>query len=173
MTQLKMEKREGKWSPFKALGSADQFIKELMVPSIGKELAEDQNLDFPNLMNADNKQLEQFLTMYGGIKMYLETQLADIEATKNALEAAFNESYSTAIYRLAEEREEEGKKKFTQNEIRGAVLDKYESLKELRRDIIEQEVIHRRVSGLREAYAQGFSTVSRIVSLRTFGGNNA
>ena len=53
------------------------------------------------------------------------------------------------------------------------MLDKYESLKELRRDIIEQEVIHRRVSGLREAYAQGFSTVSRIVSLRTFGGNNA
>ena len=34
MTQLKMEKREGKWSPFKALGSADQFIKDLMVPSM-------------------------------------------------------------------------------------------------------------------------------------------
>jgi len=173
MSQLKLERRETRWSPTKALHNADQFIKDLMVPSIGKELAEDQNLDFPNLMNADNKQLEQFLTMYGGIKMYLETQLADIEATKNALEAAFNESYSTAIYRLAEEREEEGKKKFTQNEIRGAVLSKYESLKELRRDIIEQEVIHRRISGLREAYAQGFSTVSRIVSLRTFGGSNA
>ena len=173
MSQLKLERRETRWSPTKALHNADQFIKDLMVPSIGKELAEDQNLDFPNLMNADNKQLEQFLTMYGGIKMYLETQLADIEATKNALEAAFNESYSTAIYRLAEEREEEGKKKFTQNEIRGAVLSKYESLKELRRDIIEQEVIHRRISGLREALALGFSTVSRIVSLRTFGGSNA
>ena len=173
MTQLKMEKREGKWSPFKAISQADKFIEDLMVPSIGKELASDQNLDFPNLMNADNKKLEQFLTMYGGIKMYLETQLADIEATKNALDAAFNESYSTAIYRIVEEREEEGKKKFTRDELRGAVLDKYESLKELRRDIIEQEVIHRRISGLREAYAQGFSTVSRIVSLRTFGGSNA
>ncbi len=173
MTQLKMEKREGKWSPFKAISQADKFIEDLMVPSIGKELASDQNLDFPNLMNADNKKLEQFLTMYGGIKMYLETQLADIEATKNALDAAFNESYSTAIYRIVEEREEEGKKKFTRDELRGAVLDKYESLKELRRDIIEQEVIHRKVSGLKEAYAQGFQTVSRVVSLRTFGGNNA
>ena len=173
MTQLKLEKRDSKWSPFKAIGQADKFIADLMVPSIGKELAADQNLDFPNLMNADNKKLEQFLTMYGGIKMYLETQLADIEATKNALEAAFNESYATAIYRFVEEREEEGKKKFTQNELRGAVLDKYESLKELRRDIIEQEAIHRKVSGLKEAYGQGFQTVSRVVSLRTFGGNNA
>tara|TARA_Y100000310_G_scaffold310084_1_gene354929 strand:- start:24 stop:545 length:522 start_codon:yes stop_codon:yes gene_type:complete len=173
MTQLKMEKREGKWSPFKAVSQADKFIENLMVPSIGKELAVDQNLDFPNLMNADNKKLEQFLTMYGGIKMYLETQLADIEATKNALDAAFNESYSTAIYRLAEEREEEGKKKFTRDELRGAVLDKYEALRELRRDVIEQEIVHRKITGLKEAYAQGFSTVSRIVSLRTFGGSNA
>ena len=82
MTQLKMEKREGRWSPVKAITQADKFIEDLLVPSIGKELAVDQNLDFPNLMNADNKKLEQFLTMYGGIKMYLETQLADIEATK-------------------------------------------------------------------------------------------
>ena len=168
-----MEKREGRGSPVKAIAQADNFIENLMVPSIGKELAVDQNLDFPNLMNADNKKLEQFLTMYGGIKMYLETQLADIEATKNALDAAFNESYSTAIYRLVVEREEEGKKKFTRDELRGAILDKYESLKELRRDIIEQEAIHRKVSGLKEAYAQGFQTVSRIVSLRTFGGSNA
>ena len=49
----------------------------------------------------------------------------------------------------------------------------YESLKELRRDIIEQEALHRKVTGLKEAYAQGFQTVSRVVSLRTFGGNNA
>ena len=168
MTQLKMEKREGKWSPFKAITQADKFIEDLMVPSIGKELAADQNLDFPNLMNADNKKLEQFLTMYGGIKMYLETQLADIEATKNALDAAFNESYSTAVYRLAEEREEEGKKKFTRDELRGAVLDKYEALKELRRDIIEQETVHRKVTSLKEAYDQGFQTVSIIVALRTY-----
>ena len=69
MTQLKMEKREGKWSPFKAVSQADKFIENLLVPSIGKELAADQNLDIPNLMNADNKKLEQFLTMYCGIKM--------------------------------------------------------------------------------------------------------
>ena len=62
MTQLKMEKREGRWSPFKAIAQADNFIENLMVPSIGKELAVDQNLDFPNLMNADNKKLEQFLS---------------------------------------------------------------------------------------------------------------
>ena len=57
MTQLKLEKRDSKWSPFKAIGQADKFIEDLMVPSIGKELAADQNLDFPNLMNDDNKKV--------------------------------------------------------------------------------------------------------------------
>ena len=170
---MKLETRETKWSPFKALAQADVAVKALGLPEFNFALESAPILEFSNLMNADNKKLEQFLTMYGGIKMYLETQLADIEATKNALDAAFNESYSTAVYRLAEEREEEGKKKFTRDELRGAVLDKYEALKELRRDIIEQETVHRKVTGLKEAYAQGFQTVSRIVSLRTFGGNNA
>ncbi len=172
MSQLKMEKREG-WTPYRALTNVDNFIENLMVPSIGKEVAVDQNLDFPNLMNADNKKLEQFLTMYGGIKMYLETQVADVLAKKNALEAALNEGISIAKAKICDQREEEGKKKYTQDEIRGVVLNEYPALKELREDIIELEAIHARLNGMKDAYAQGFQTVSRIVSLRTFGGANA
>lgn len=106
-----------RWSPLTALTNAETFITELSIPAIGKEVTKDYSVDFTNLMNATNSQLEEFLTMFGGYKAYLENQLADVTATKTALEAAFNERYSTAIYKLADEREEEGKKKLTREEV--------------------------------------------------------
>lgn len=166
---LRMEKKDTKWSPFKALDRADQFIEELSIPPLGKEVTKEYGLDFTNLMNVDNKQLEEFLTMFGGYRAYLEHQLADITSKKGAIEAAFDEGYATAIYRLAEEREEAGKKKLTREEVRGAALDKYDSLRELRREVIEQETIHTKVSGLLNAYKAAYDAVSRVVTLRALG----
>ena len=71
---LKMEKRETKWSPFKALAEADHFVEELSVPPLGKEVTKEYGLDFTNLMNVDNKQLEESLTMFGGYRANLESQ---------------------------------------------------------------------------------------------------
>ena len=166
---LRMEKRDTKWSPFKALSEADQFINDLSVPPLGKEITKEYGLDFTNLMNADNKKLEEFLTMFGGYRSYLESQLSDITAKKSAIEAAFDEGYAAAIYRLAEERESEGKKKLTREEVRGAALTRYDSLRELRREVIEQEAVHTKVSGLLNAYKAAYDAVSRIVTLRTLG----
>ena len=39
------------------------------------DLPEKDHLEFSNLMNVENSQLETFLTMYGGYKAYLETEL--------------------------------------------------------------------------------------------------
>ena len=169
MVGLKMEKKETKWSPFKALAEADQFVEDLAVPSLGKAITKEYGLEFSNLMNADNKQLEEFLTMFGGYRSYLESQLADITAKKSAIEAAFDEGYAAAIYRLADERESEGKKKLTREEVRGAALTRYDSLRELRREVIEQETVHTKVSGLLNAYKAAYDAVSRIVTLRTLG----
>ena len=166
---LKMEKRDTKWSPFKALAEADQFIEELSVPALGKEVTKEYGLDFTNLMNVDNKQLEEFLTMFGGYRAYLENQLADITSKKGAIEAAFDEGYAAAIFRLAEERQNQGKKKLTREEVRGAALVRYDSLRELRREVIEQEAVHTKVSGLLNAYKAAYDAVSRIVTLRTLG----
>ena len=166
---MKIEKKDTKWSPFKALEQSDQFIKDLAIPPLGKEVTKEYGLDFTNLMNVDNKQLEEFLTMFGGYRAYLEHQLADITAKKGAIEAAFNEGYATAIYRLAEKREGEGKKKLTREEVRGAAFDKYDNLRELRREVIEQEVIHTKVSGLLNAYKAAYDAVSRVVTLRALG----
>jgi len=164
-----IETRDTQWTPMKALGKAQKQIEELSVPLFGKDITKEYQLNFSNLMNEDNRKLEEYLTAYGGYKAYLETQLADISSKKNALEAAFDEGYATAIFRLAEEREEEGKKKLTREEVRGAAMSKYDQLKELRREVIEQEVVHTRVAGLLSAYKAAYDAVSRIVTLRTYG----
>ena len=48
-------------------------------------------------------------------------------------------------------------------------MDKYEQLKELRREVIEQEAIHSRLQGLLNAYKAAYDAVSRVVTLRTYG----
>ena len=165
-----METRETKqWTPIKALGKAQRHVDDLMVPSLGKDVIKEYGLEFSNLMNEDNRKLEEFLTAYGGYKAYLETQVADVSSKKNALEAAFDEGYATAIFKLAEERENEGKKKLTREEVRGAAMSTYEQLRELKREIIEQDAIHTRVTGLLSAYKAAYDAVSRIVTLRTYG----
>ena len=161
-----------KWSPLIALDKANDFVRDLSIPAIGKEVTKEYSVDFTNLMNATNQQLEEFLTMFGGYKAYLENQLADVTAIKTALEAAFNERYSTAIYKLADEREEAGKKKLTREEVRGAAFEKYPNLTDLRKEIIGQEAIHIKVSGLLNAYKSAYDAVSRVVTLRNMGRDN-
>ena len=47
-----------RWSPLTALTNAETFITELSIPAIGKEVTKDYSVDFTNLMNATNSQLE-------------------------------------------------------------------------------------------------------------------
>tara|TARA_R110002020_G_scaffold340501_1_gene555355 strand:- start:600 stop:1118 length:519 start_codon:yes stop_codon:yes gene_type:complete len=164
-----IEVKDTQWTPMKALGRAQRQLDDLSIPIFGKDITKEYELNFSNLMNEDNRKLEEYLTAYGGYKAYLETQLADVSSKKNALEAAFDEGFATAIFRLAEEREEEGKKKLTREEVRGAAMSKYEQLRELRREVIEQEIVHTRISGLLSAYKAAYDAVSRIVTLRTYG----
>ena len=132
-------------------------------------LTEREDLEFSNLMNYDNKKLEEFLIAYGGYKAYLEAHVADCEAKRKALEAAFDEGYATAIFRIADDREEAGQKKLTREEVRGAAMSTYESLKQLRQEVIEQTALHQKMGGLLNAYKSAYDAVSRIVTLRTYG----
>ena len=158
--------RETKWSPIKALGRAQREIEDMGVPKLNVDLEEREHLDFSDLMNSSNRELEEFLIVYGGYKAYLETRVADVKAKKSALSAAFDEGYATALSRIAEEREVEGKKKLTRDEIRGVALDNYSQLKELRQEIIEQEALEIQVDGLLNTYTTAYNTVSRVVTLR-------
>ena len=153
----------------RVLSKADEYVTDMLVPTFKMDLESKPELEFANLMNYDNRKLEEFLIAYGGYRAYLEAHVADSEAKKKALEAAFDEGYSTAIYRIATEREEAGQKKFTREEIRGAALSTYESLKELRQEVIEQTAMQQKIGGLLNAYKAAYDAVSRIVTLRTFG----
>ena len=161
-----------KWTPMKALRKADKALEDLMVPSFTADLSEHPTLEFSNLMNANSRTLEEFLVQYGGYKAFLESKLADIDAAKSAIKAAFDEGYATAVYRITEDREVEGKKKLTREEIRGAALSTYPQLREFSREMIEQEAEYNKLKGLLDAYTSAYHTVSRIVSLRTSPGTS-
>ena len=164
-----MEIKDTKWSPMKALGKAQKEMLALGVPAFKTDLSEKEGLDFSRITNYDNKELEDFLTMYGGYKAYLETKVSDIEATVGAWEAAFTEGYNTAVYRLTTKYEEEGKKKPTKEELRGEILDSYPALKEQRQEVIDLQAQLKKTSGLLNSYTTAYNTVSRVVALRTYG----
>ena len=164
-----MQERETKWTPMKALGRAQKEIEALNLPTFTVDLEERPELDFSKLTNYDNKDLESFLTMYGGYKGYLETKVSDIESTVGALDAAFNEGYNTALFKITQEYDHLEKKKPTREELRGELLTKFESLRELKRDLIEQQALLKKMSGLLNTYTTAYNTVSRVVALRTYG----
>tara|TARA_R100000656_G_scaffold119922_1_gene93984 strand:+ start:369 stop:866 length:498 start_codon:yes stop_codon:yes gene_type:complete len=162
-----MQERETKWTPMKALGRVNRRVEELGIPIFDPKLPETEKLNFSDLANATDKELEKFLTIYGGYNAFLQTKVSDIEATLGALEASFNEGYSKASYRLSSEHEQAGKKKSTKDELKGEIMERYDALVQLRRDIIEQTAELQRLRGLLDTYKEAYGTVSRVVTLRT------
>ena len=59
------------WTPTTAIDNANLFLQNLNIPPFSKSVTKEYDLDFTNLMNTDNKQLEEFLTMFGGYRAYL------------------------------------------------------------------------------------------------------
>ena len=158
-----------KWTPENSVKKAQNEIDMLGIPNFKVDLSEREDLNFSDLMNVDNSRLEDFLTMYGGYKGYLETKISDIEAIVGALEAAFTESYNTALFKVVREYEDNNKKKPTKEELRGEIFSRFDALKELKRDLIEEQALLKRISGLLNTYTTAYNTVSRIVALRTYG----
>ena len=73
------------------------------------------------------------------------------------------------MYKLGQKYEAEKKKKPTKDEIRGEIMTENRQLKQVKRDVIEQEAELRIVKGLLETYRKAYGTVSRVVTLRTKG----
>ena len=144
----------------KALGRVNKRVEALGIP-------ETEELVFSELANATDKELEKYLTIYGGYNAFLQTKIADIEAVLGALEASFSEGYSKAAYTVSKEHEQKGNKRPTNDLIRGQVLDYFDALAQLKKDIIEQTAEVKRLRGLLETYKEAYGTVSRVVTLRT------
>ena len=88
---VSMQKRPTDWSPIKALGTASQYVDSLMVPGLSVNLEDREHLEFSDLMNASNRDLSEFLVAYGGYKAFLESQIADAQAKKNAWTLLIND----------------------------------------------------------------------------------
>ena len=65
--------KDSRWSPIKALGKVQIQVADMGVPSLQVDLDEREHLEFSDLMNSTNRELEEFLIVYGGYKAYLET----------------------------------------------------------------------------------------------------
>ena len=93
-----MKKR---WSYEDAVSQAKDYVDSISVPGFALSVDKPQEgLNFADVMKADNKQLVDYLVMYGGSKSLLEQHVADLEARRGAMEAQFDEGYNIAIFQL-------------------------------------------------------------------------
>ena len=159
---------DSKWIPMEAVERAQKAIDSLGFPVL-KELETPDDLSWSDVYNSSNKKLEEYLVLYGGSTAYMETVVSEVEAIIGALEAAYNEGYSKAVYQIITEYEGAGKKKPTKDELQGEILSKFSELRERKREIAGNQVGLKRKASLLRAYSKLYDTVSRMVSLRTYG----
>ena len=159
---------DSKWIPMEAVEKAQKAIESLGFPVI-KEIQPPENFSWPNIHNSSDTELAEYLAVYVGNAGYMETEVSEVEAIITALEAAYNEGYSKAVYQVVTEYDEAGKKKPTKDELQGEILSKFSELREQKREIAGKQVELKRKASLLRAYSKLYDTVSRMVSLRTYG----
>tara|TARA_Y100001951_G_C11262191_1_gene253219 strand:- start:516 stop:998 length:483 start_codon:yes stop_codon:yes gene_type:complete len=158
-----MEKR---WGYQDAINFAKKERTDNPVPWVAINQNADQTLDFAEVNGASNKELEYFLAVYGGNKAILEQVVASHQMRLGAMQAQFDEGYNIAFASLMGEAI--GKKP-TRDEARGIIMSSNKSLADLFKRITEMEAAKVYEEGRLRLYTQCWSTVSRIVALRTKG----
>ncbi len=154
----------------KILENTQAYMDNLAIKGLDENVTQDYpELDFTKLHIVSNDDLQAYITMYGGYRAYLEIELSSVQSKLKVLEGAFTEEYNIFIYTLATKREAEGLKKLTREEIRGATMTESSALKQLRKQILEEESIATRLGGLLNAYKAAYDAVSRVVTLRNLG----
>jgi len=158
------------WTPMKALGTVRRKLaSDLQVSSFDVDISGLPKLPLGDYASVPNDGLESYLAMFGGYTSYLEAEVAKLDSTLSALQAAFDDGLAKATHKIATEREAAGKKKPTREELRGEALNTYTQLWELRKEVIETDAALRQLSGTLKAYDKAYASVSRVVGLRTMG----
>ena len=153
-----------KWSYQNAIDYAKQERKEHPVPWVKISQNADEDLDFADVITADNKQLAVFMSIYGGNKAILEQVVATHEMKLGAMKAQFDEGYNVAFADVM--RNAIGKKP-TRDEARGIIMNTNKSLAELFKRMTEMEDAKVYEEGRLRLYTQCWNTISRVVALRT------
>jgi len=153
-----------KWSYQNAIDYAKQERKEHPIPWVKISQDADKDLDFADVITANNKELAMFMSVYGGNKAILEQVVATHEMKLGAMKAQFDEGYNVAF---AEVIQNAKGKKPTRDEARGIIMGSNKFLGELFKKITEMEAAKVYEEGRLRLYTQCWNTVSRVVSLRT------
>ena len=153
-----------KWSYQNAIDYAKEERKQHPVPWVKISQNADEDLDFADVIAANNQELAVFMSVYGGYKAILEQVVATHEMKLGAMKAQFDEGYNVAF---AEVMQNATGKKPTRDEARGIIMGTNKFLGDLFKKITEMEAAKVYEEGRLRLYTQCWNTISRVVALRT------
>ena len=144
----------------------DYVSKNVGIPELGVNEADfSDDIVLSNLSNCTNDQLEEYLSLYGSYKSFLESQLSRAESRRGLLRGMFEDTLSKEQYSLSLQYD----KRQTKDFLRGEAMLNNKYLDDLHNDLLESDALCVRISGMKDSYSSGFATVSRVVSLRISG----
>ena len=152
------------------LRRVDSYFEQLELPQLEADLEAPKIIAISDLDDCTNKDLENYLLLFGGFRSYLDTKLASVESRKTILEASFEEGLNRMLYILEEKYGDEGRRRPNKESLRGEAIASNSSLKRTRQELIEEEGMYVRLSGIRNAYKSMYDAVSRVVALRVSSG---
>ncbi len=152
------------------LRRVDSYFEQLELPQLEADLEAPKLTAISDLEDCTNKDLENYLLLFGGFRSYLDTKLASVESRKTILEASFEEGLNRMLYILEEKYGDEGRRRPNKESLRGEAIASNSSLKRTRQELIEEEGMYVRLSGIRNAYKSMYDAVSRVVALRVSSG---
>ena len=146
------------------LRRVDSYFEQLELPQLEADLEAPKIIAISDLEDCTNKDLENYLLLFGGFRSYLDTKLASVESRKTILEASFEEGLNRMLYILEEKYGDEGRRRPNKESLRGEAIASNSSLKRTRQELIEEEGMYVRLSGIRNAYKSMYDAVSRVVA---------
>ena len=152
------------------LRRVDSYFEQLELPQLEADLEAPKIIAISDLEDCTNKDLENYLLLFGGFRSYLDTKLASVESRKTILEASFEEGLNRMLYILEEKYGDEGRRRPNKESLRGEAIASNSSLKRTRQELIEEEGMYVRLSGIRNAYKSMYDAVSRVVAFRVSSG---
>jgi len=149
---------------------SNQYLKDLGIPEIDvSTISQKKNISLGNLPSSTNKQLEEYISVFGGYLVYVKLQLADLTSRKGALDAIFDEALSRKVSELDRKYTSSGAKRVLREVLHGEAMESSEDLKKIKLQKIELEATISKLNGIKDAYDTAYFAVSRVVSLRTTG----
>ena len=152
------------------LRRVDEYFDRLDLPKLEADVEAPKVISISDLEDCTNKDLENYLLLFGGFRSYLDAKLASVESRKTILEATFEEGLNRMLYLLEEKYGEEGRRRPNKESLRGEAIATNSSLKRTRQESIEAEGMYIRLAGIRNAYKSMYDAVSRVVALRVSSG---